>query len=470
MIRPASDIACGIDPVLWAIDVLGISPRKWQEEFLRVARGQDVLVLTARQVGKTTGAAVAMAHTAVFKSGSLSVAACPAQRQSAELRRKVRDMLLKAGQKLVSDNVYGLEVANESRVLALPGSEGSIRGLTVDGWIVVDEAAYVVDEMIAALRPMRAQKPEARFVMLSTANSRTDPFWSAWESGGETWKRIQVTVDQDRTLYTEAYLEQERRALGEDRFKREFLGVPAGGLVSPFGWDLFDGATRAMIDENAWQIFKPSVIVHDVGCTRDRSTAIVGGRTILAPDLSLLKEFNELPQGLIGSGRAEALASIDRLYGSKSLIFADLTFDPTYAEILSERFGPERVIGLKIGSSGDGMRFELLSFNNCAIRRYLVARTYLFDFVLRDLHDKKVRILDRPASRRAYEQLTLLEMEYRQTGTIYHCPSGRHDDLAISTAIAVWALQHPHLPVWMRALEPRPNWARKAAPSSLGWT
>jgi len=182
------------------------------------------------------------------------------------------------------------------------------------------------------------------------------------------------------------------------------------------------------------------------------------------------KRVQRTAQGLIGSARAEALASIDRLYGSKSLIFADLTFDPTYAEILSERFGPERVIGLKIGNSGDGMRFELLSFNNCAIRRYLVARTYLFDFVLRDLHDKKVRILDRPASRRAYEQLTLLEMEYRQTGTIYHCPSGRHDDLAISTAIAVWALQHPHLPVWMRALEPRPNWARKAAPSSLGWT
>jgi len=306
--------------------------------------------------------------------------------------------------------------------------------------------------------------------MLSTANSRTDPFWSAWESGGETWKRIQVTVDQDRTLYTEAYLEQERRALGEDRFKREFLGVPAGGLVSPFGWDLFDGATRAMIEENAWQIFKPSVIVHDVGCTRDRSTAVVGGRTILAPGLSLLKEFNELPQGLIGSARAEALASIDRLYGSKSLIFADLTFDPTYAEILSQRFGPERVIGLKIGSSGDGMTFELLPLKNRAIRMYSVARTYLFDFLLRDLHGNKVRILDGPASRRAYEQLTLLEMEYRQTGTIYHCPSGRHDDLAISTAIAVWALHHPHLPLWMRALEPRANWARKVAPNSLGWT
>ena len=141
--------------------------------------------MTARQVGKTTVAAAAMAHTALFKSGSLSVVACPAQRQSAELLRKVRDFVLKAGAKLISDNVYGLELANGSRVLALPGSEGSIRGLTVDGWIVVDEAAYVLDEMIAALRPMRAQRPEARFVMLSTANTRTDPFWSAWETGGE---------------------------------------------------------------------------------------------------------------------------------------------------------------------------------------------------------------------------------------------------------------------------------------------
>ena len=76
-----------------------------------------------------------------------------------------------------------------------------------------------------------------------------------------------------------------------------------------------------------------TLIVHDVGCTKNRSTAVVGGRTILAPGLSLLKQFEELPQGLIGSARAEALAAIDRLYWGKALILADLTFDPTYAEI-----------------------------------------------------------------------------------------------------------------------------------------
>ena len=51
------EIAYRLDAALWAKEVLGISPRTWQEEFLRVPLGQDVLVLTARQVGKTTAAA-----------------------------------------------------------------------------------------------------------------------------------------------------------------------------------------------------------------------------------------------------------------------------------------------------------------------------------------------------------------------------------------------------------------------------
>lgn len=93
------EIAYRLDPALWAKDVLGISPRIWQEQFLRVPRGQDVLVLTARQIGKTTAAAIAIAHTAIFKPGSVSVVACPAQRQSAELLRKVREMVLKGGAK-----------------------------------------------------------------------------------------------------------------------------------------------------------------------------------------------------------------------------------------------------------------------------------------------------------------------------------------------------------------------------------
>ena len=231
--------------------------------------------------------------------------------------------------------------------------------------------------------------------------------------------RTQVTVDVDPTLYSQAYLDEERRALGEDRYKREFLGIPAGGQASPFTWEQFDRATQAPVHPATWKGFRPTIIAHDVGHTKDRSTAVVGGKNIYAPGLSLLKEFHELPQGLYGSDRAEALARIDRLYDYKSLIFVDLSFDPTYAEVLVERLGPERVIGLKITSSGDGMSFEPRRVKNSAIRVYPVGRSYLFDLLHRELHDNKVRILDGPTSRRAYEQLTMLEMDYRQNGTIY---------------------------------------------------
>jgi len=235
------EVAYRLDPVSWVREVLSVEPQRWQEDFLRAPRGASILALTARQCGKTTTAAWAMAHVAVFLPGSLSVVACPAQRQSAEAVRRVRDAVIKAGGKLAADNVYGLELTNGSRVLALPGSDDSIRGLTVDAWIVADEAARLSNDLIAALRPMRARRPDARFAMLSTAWSRTDPFWMAWDSDDSSWIRLKATADT--VHYDPEFLEKERRALGEDGFKREYLGIPLGGQASPFTWELYERAT-----------------------------------------------------------------------------------------------------------------------------------------------------------------------------------------------------------------------------------
>ena len=294
MTNLAREVAYRMDPVCWSREVLGITPHKWQEPFLRAKRGESILALTSRQVGKTTAAACGMAHTAVFMPKSLSVVACPTQRQSAEAIRKVRDMLLLAGETLKSDNVYGLELANGSRVLALPGTDNSVRGLTVDGWIVADEAARLPPALIAALRPMRARCPQTRLVMLSTAWSRTDEFWKAWSSDDPSWLRLKATVDIYPDLIPAAFLETERRQ-GDDYFKREYLGIPSGGHVSPFTSDLYERATQTAMHRNTWEFFKPAIIAHDVGRTKDRSTAVVGGASPFAPGLVSIKEFEELP-------------------------------------------------------------------------------------------------------------------------------------------------------------------------------
>jgi hypothetical protein len=240
---PQRELAYRLDPALWVRGVVGITPTPWQETFLRAPRGASILALTARQVGKTTTAAWAMAHNAVFVPGSLSVVACPAQRQSAEAVRRVRETITKAGGTFKADHVYGLELTNGARVLALPGSDDSVRGLTVDAWIVADEAARLSSDLIAALRPMRARRPEARFAMLSTAWSRTDPFWTAWESDDPSWIRIKATADTANVPLDPAFLAQECSALGEEAYKREYLGIPAGGHASPFTWELYEHAT-----------------------------------------------------------------------------------------------------------------------------------------------------------------------------------------------------------------------------------
>src|SRR6516164_8496276 len=117
------EIAYRIDPARWVEDVVGVAPAAWQKEFLRAPRGASIVVLTARQIGKTTVAAWAIAHRMLNKPNSLSVVACPTQTQSAEAVRRVKETLLAMGAKLTTQNVFALELENGSRVKALPGSD-----------------------------------------------------------------------------------------------------------------------------------------------------------------------------------------------------------------------------------------------------------------------------------------------------------------------------------------------------------
>ena len=244
--------------------------------------------------------------------------------------------------------------------------------------------------------------------MLSTAWSRTDPFWSAWANDNPSWLRLRATAETEG-LFSPEFLEQQRIELKGD-FDREYLGIPSGAQASPFGWDLYERATLIQAplvpagpafapandqsvpivnpfrqvyspeDVNSWPYFKPLIIAHDVGRSRDHSTAVVGGNSPCGRRLVGIKEAVELPQGLFGHARASSLAEVDRRHHNNALIVVDLSTDATYAETLLETFG-QRVIGLQISRHGDGMTAEHRPTRHGYLPVYTIGRTYLLELL-----------------------------------------------------------------------------------------
>ena len=121
------------------------------------------------------------------------------------------------------------------------------------------------------------------------------------------------------------------------------------------------------------------------------------------------------------------LAAVDRRHHHNALIVADLSNDATYAEVLLQTFG-QRVIGLQISRHGDGMNAEWRPVRHGHLPVYTIGRTYLIELFHTELQSDLVRFAEGPL-RQAYDQLANLELEYRDSGAVYTCPPGKHDDL-----------------------------------------
>ncbi len=219
-----------------------------------------------------------------------------------------------------------------------------------------------------------------------------------------------------------------------------------------------------------WPIYYPLIIAHDVGRTRDRSTAVVGGGSPFQSLVLGILDLRELPHGLYGSTRASALAQVDRHYLNNALIVADLSNDASYGEDLYQTFGP-RVIGLQITRHGDGITVEHRPVGQGSMLIYTIGRTHLIDQFHSLMATRMVRFVKGPDSERAFAQLNNLQTEMRESGTVYTTLPGQHDDLGISCCMLAWAHRHPHLRSWAtRAFADRLPRPKPRPISGAGWT
>ncbi|MDR3718889.1 MAG: terminase family protein, partial [Bryobacteraceae bacterium] len=241
------------DPVLWAEKLLGFTPDAVQAEILR-SRAERLMLCCTRQFGKSTITAIKALHHAWTHPESLVLVAAPTARQSGEWLRKIRSFLSQLGVRGRSDGINRLscKLPNGSRLIGLPDVPDNVRGFSKASLVLIDEAAFVADELYQALNPMLAVSRGSLWLM-STPGAQTGFFYEEWsreatrkddsfvaedgvateavderlvespaEGGAIDWRRFRVTAEQCPRIPPE-FLAEQRILLGDAVFRREYL-------------------------------------------------------------------------------------------------------------------------------------------------------------------------------------------------------------------------------------------------------
>ena len=138
-----------------------------------------------------------------------------------------------------------LELANGSRIVALPGKEATIRGYAGVDLLVIDEASRVEDALYFSTRPMLAVSG-GRLICLTTPFGKRGFFHQEWTEGGDSWHRTRITA-LDVPRISAEFLDEERRALGEWWFLQEYMCEFMETTDQVFSYDLIQAAMSSDI-------------------------------------------------------------------------------------------------------------------------------------------------------------------------------------------------------------------------------
>jgi hypothetical protein len=233
------------DDLLAALDAaelcgrIGMVPDDWQLEVLRSTHRRMALAI-GRQAGKSTVASILAVHQATYQPDSLVLMVAPTIRQSSELFRRSLTLYRTLGRPVASEaeNALSLTLENGSRIVSLPGDEKTVRGYAGVSLVIIDEAARVPDELVAAVQPMVAISG-GRMLAMSTPFGKRGWFYEA--TLDKAWCTVVIPATEC-PRWSQPDLEEFRESRGEWLYRQEILAefVDAAGQMFPT--DLIDAA------------------------------------------------------------------------------------------------------------------------------------------------------------------------------------------------------------------------------------
>jgi len=425
------------DPVVFAEVVLGFRAFHYQAELLR-CRSKRIVACWARQTGKTTAIAVKVVHYAFTNADTTTLIVSRGLRQSMIMFGVIERFVLAhpvLRRSIVKSTRTAIQLTNGSQIVALPcGPDGaSLRGYTAH-LVVMDEAAFMPEDVIASvIFPMLATT-DGTAVMLSTPWGRDHIFYRSFKSPNYWSQHVRA---EECPRISKEFLEEQRDGIGDLRYRMEYEAEFVEGENSFFSQDLIRECIEDfdLIDEK--QLRVDGEIAGDYFLGAD-----FGKRVDYSVVVLLKKEKNEglrlvfLKQFALGTPYTEIVAFIQRL-NQKFDVMKGFVDQSAVGESLVEEikeFAPQ-VGGIAFTAKVKQDMMTLLQARMEQKRLILpIDRALLSQINEQQYRFGRAKPTEKP--------------EEKGIMTFYH-PLGTHDDQLWSLALAVYAAKEkepePHL-------------------------
>jgi hypothetical protein len=221
------DMAIVADAVKFCQVYLKFFPTPYQVKLL-LDEAKRIYVCWSRQSGKSTTLAARMIQRCLQFPGTLRLIVAPGLRQSMIMMDKIEDFIYNIP-KPVRRQVFSkiqrttIRFKNGSRIIALPNSPQLLRGYSA-AEVLCDEAAFFRDDEIMffnVLYPM-LQTTDGSLITSSTPWGKNTVFYKFSQNPDFSKHHITWEDVVKAHLAKPEFIEEMRRSMPTDRFRREF--------------------------------------------------------------------------------------------------------------------------------------------------------------------------------------------------------------------------------------------------------
>ena len=220
------------------LEYVGFTPFGYQRDVINLLvndshkKHRTVTVVSKRQVGKSLMAENLLLYFGINFNRTVSICISPTLNQARKLFREISDAIADSDiVKASNATLLELTLVNQSQILFKSAEQrDALRGYTVNGLLVIDEAAYIEDSIYYTVLPW-CDVSGAPILIISTPRVRSGFFFNNYCYGLEgkneyytvDWSNEKYKAELEKLLPRER-LEEYRKMLPAQQFKSEYLG------------------------------------------------------------------------------------------------------------------------------------------------------------------------------------------------------------------------------------------------------